>query len=258
MKDFYSKVIELQEQGIPAALVTIIATKGSTPRSVGTKMIVFLDGTIFGTVGGSSVEALLIDESRACLQTGECQKVSHNLDDAENKDTGMICGGVMEFFIEPLIPAAHLYIFGAGHVALPLAKLAAQVGFTYTIIEDREQFATRDRFPEAKDLMVGSLQDVARQIQFKTTDFIAIVTRSHDQDYLALREVLQKNPRYIGVIASKTKKKQIFSRLREEGFPQDLIDSIHTPIGLDIKAETPQEIAVSIVAELIQVKNQKS
>jgi xanthine dehydrogenase accessory factor len=258
MKDVYDKIIELREQGIPAALVTVIATKGSTPRSTGTKMIVLSDGSIFGTVGGSSVESLLIDESKTCIESGGCRRVAHNLDDAEQKDTGMICGGEMEFFIEPLLTSTQLYIFGAGHVALPLAQLAAQVGFTYTIIDDREEFATRDRFPEAKDLMVGSLQEIARQVPFKPTDFIAIVTRSHDQDYLALREVLKKNPKYIGVIASKAKKKQIFSRLREEGFSQDLINSIHSPIGLEIEAETPQEIAVSIVAELIQVKNRKS
>ena len=174
VKDVLKKAIELKQQGIPAALVTVIATKGSTPRSVGTKMIVLADGSIFGTVGGSSVESLLIEESKNCLQNGEYQRVSHNLDDTERKDTGMICGGVMEFFIEPLLPSPQLYIFGAGHVALPLAQLAAQVGFSYSIIDDREDFATRDRFPGAKELLVGSLKDIALQIPIKPTDFIAI------------------------------------------------------------------------------------
>jgi xanthine dehydrogenase accessory factor len=249
MDNIYKKVIEFQEQGIPAALVTVISTKGSTPRGVGSKMIVLSDGSIIGTIGGSSVEALIIEESKSCIQSGKCDKVTHNLDDAEKEDTGMICGGVMEFFIEPLVPSFHIYIFGGGHVALPFARMATQVGFTYTIIEDRAEFATRDRFRDAKELLVGNLQEVAQKIDFKATDFVVIVTRSHDQDYLALREVLQKTIRYIGVIASTAKKKQIFSRLREEGFSQDLINTIHTPIGLDINAETPQEIAVSILAE---------
>ena len=181
MEDIYKKVIELQEQGIPAALVTVIATKGSTPRGVGTKMIVLSDGSIIGTVGGSSVEAMVIEESKSCIQSGKCDKVTHNLDDAEKKDTGMICGGVMEFFVEPLVPSSHIYIFGGGHVALPLARMASQVGFTYTIIEDRAEFATRDRFPDAKELLVGKLQAVAQKIDFKATDFVAIDSESdHD------------------------------------------------------------------------------
>jgi len=255
MDEIYQRIVQAQEKGQPAALVTVISTRGSTPRDVGTKMIVYSDGTIYGSIGGSAVEALVIEQSKKCIQDGSYLRVTHSLDDAEKEDTGMICGGVMEFFIEPLKPVPHLYIFGGGHVALPLARLAYQAGFSYTIIEDREQFATRERFPQAKDLIIGPLQDIAKQIEFKSTDFVAIVTRSHDQDYLALREVLRNPPRYVGAIGSKAKRKQIFARLSEDGVAQDIIDQVHTPIGIDIKAETPEEIAVSIVAELIHIKN---
>jgi xanthine dehydrogenase accessory factor len=257
MEEIYKKIVEVQEQSQAAALVTVISIKGSTPRDVGAKMIVYPDGSIYGSIGGSAVEAMVIEESIKCIKDGSSLKVTHNLDDAEKEDTGMICGGVMEFFIEPLKVMPHLYIFGGGHVALPLAQLAFQAGFSYTIIEDREEFASRERFPHAKDIMVGQLHNIAQQIEFKPTDFIAIVTRSHDQDYLALREVLNNPPRYVGAIGSKAKRKQIFARLRKDGVAQKLIDQVHTPIGLAIHAETPEEIAVSIVAELIQIKNEK-
>ncbi len=184
--------------------------------------------------------------------------LSHNLDDKGKQDTGMICGGKMEFFIEPMMPAPHVYIFGGGHVALPLARFASQIGFSYTIIEDREEFAQKERFPDARDIIITSAADINENILFKESDYIAIVTRSHDLDYESLKVVLNSEVKYIGLIASKIKKKQIFARLKEEGFPEEKINQIHSPIGLDIAAQTPEEIAISILAELIQVKNKEN
>jgi xanthine dehydrogenase accessory factor len=255
MDDIFSILPELIQQRKPVALVTVIDTKGSTPRETGTKMLVMPDGNIHGTIGGSTVEALLIEESKKCLQTGQCRKITHHLDNAVQNDTGMICGGTMEFFIEPVNVPPLLYIFGGGHVALPLARLARQVGFSYTIIEDRDEFATRSRFPDAHDIRVGKPDEIARQIPFSEKDYLAIVSRSHDIDYLVLREVIRRPFYYLGLIGSKSKRQQMFSRLREEGITEELIGKIHTPIGLEIHAESPEEIAVSIVAELIKIKN---
>lgn len=146
MLDIYSKLSQLRDENISVAMVTVIATKGSTPRDTGAKMLVCGNGKVYGTVGGSSVEAMVIEEARECLKQNKSIKIWHDLDDKERSDTGMICGGKMEFFIEPVTTSNHLYIFGGGHVALPLARIASQVGFLYTIIEDRPEFASADRF----------------------------------------------------------------------------------------------------------------
>jgi len=256
-QDLYQKINELKKQKIASALVTVIATKGSTPRETGAKMLISADGNVYGTIGGSAVEALMIEKARESIRTGQYYKEWHDLDDREKEDTGMICGGKMEFFIEPLSVQPHLYIFGGGHVALPLARLAAQVGFQYSIIEDRSEFAGSERFPDAREIIIAGPEQINKKITFSPSDYIAIVTRSHELDYQALKVVLKNEFRYLGLIASKIKKKQVVNQLREEGFTDDLIDQIHSPIGIDIAAKTPEEIAVSIVAELIQVKNKK-
>ena len=253
--DLFQKIGDLKKQNTGAALVTVIATKGSTPRETGAKMLVSADGEIYGTIGGSAVEALMIEKAKISIKTGQYFKEWHDLDDQENEDTGMICGGKMEFFVEPVAMQPHLYIFGGGHVALPLARLAAQVGFQYSIVEDRPEFATPQRFPDARELIMAGPDQINEKITFLPSDYIAIVSRSHDIDYQALKVVLQTEFRYLGLIASKVKKRQVFSQLRDEGFKEEQINRIHSPIGLDIAAKTPEEIAVSIVAELIQVKN---
>lgn len=255
MIDIYEKINELRKHNKPAALVTVIATKGSTPRDTGTKMLVCTDGTIYGTVGGSAVEAMIIDEAKECINNGKYKKIWHNLHDQEKEDTGMICGGEMEVFIEPIAIPDHLIIFGGGHVALPLARFASQIGFSYTIVEDREEFADRNRFPDAKNIILAQADEIEAKVNIESSDYVAIVTRSHEMDYQSLTSMLNKKVRYIGLIASKVKKKQIFEQLKNEGYAEKVINQIHSPIGLDISAQTPEEIAVSIVAEIIQVKN---
>ena len=255
MIDIYDKINELRKQNKPAALVTVIATKGSTPRDRGTKMIVCSDGMVYGTIGGSAVEAMVIDAARACIHNGEYKKIWHNLHDQEKEDTGMICGGEMQFFIEPIAIPDHLIIFGGGHVALPLARFASQVGFSYTIVEDREEFADKNRFPEAKNIILAQADEIETKVKIESSDYIAIVTRSHEMDYRSLTSILNKKVKYLGLIASKVKKKQILEQLKNDGFVDEVINQIHSPIGLDISAQTPEEIAVSIVAEIIQVKN---
>jgi len=256
--DIYEKINELKNQNIAAALVTVIATKGSTPREAGAKMLVSADGKVYGTIGGSAVEALMIEKASECIRSGQYYKEWHDLDDQEKEDTGMICGGKMEFFVEPIGIQPHLYIFGAGHVALPLARLAAHTGFQITIVEDRPEYATKERFPDAKEIIICGPDEIDEKINIISSDYIAIVTRSHDIDYRALTMVLGKQFSYLGLIASKVKKKQVVRQLLEEGFKETQINRIHSPIGLDIGAKTPEEIAVSIVAELIQIKNKNS
>jgi xanthine dehydrogenase accessory factor len=255
MINIYDQLNQLRDKNIPSALVTVIATKGSTPRDTGAKMIVCGDGKVYGTIGGSVVEAMVIEEAQECLKTNTPKKVWHDLDDQEKKDTGMICGGKMEFFIEPVNVTSQLYIFGGGHVALPLARFASMIGFSYSIVEDRPEFAIAERFPDARELILAIPNEIEEKVELLETDYVAIVTRSHELDYQALKKVLNHSVKYIGLIASKVKKKQVFEQLRKEGYSDEIISQIHSPIGLDINAQTPEEIAISIIAELIQVKN---
>ena len=254
MIDIYDQLSRLRLQNKSFALVTVVSTKGSTPRDTGSKMIVCADGEVHGTIGGSAVEAMVIEEAQASIQSGKCLKIWHDLDDSGKKDTGMICGGKMEFFIEPIGTQPHLYIFGGGHVAYPLAKIAFQVGFSYSIVEDREEFASKERFTEAREIIVSKPEEIAEKIKFDPTDYVAIVTRSHEMDYQALKVILEKKLKYIGLIASKVKKKQVVNQLLEDGFDEKVIKQIHSPIGLDIGAETPVEIAVAIMAEIINLR----
>ena len=255
MDDIYNKIEEIRKNKIPAALVTIIETSGSTPRDVGAKMLVLGDGTIHGTIGGSSVESMVIEDARNCIKTGKYKKVHHSLNDLEKHDTGMICGGKMEFFIEPINLAPHIYIFGGGHCGYPLARFSIQLGFQYTVIEDRPEFAKDERFPQASEILLGDVEAISQKIDIGLSDYVAIVTRNHELDFRALRNIIKKPAKYIGLIGSKRKRQQIFKRLLNEGINQTEIDRIHTPIGLDINAETPEEIAISILAEIIKIKN---
>ena len=251
----FNKIAELRQRGIPVALVTVIEIQGSVPRDVGAKMIVQLDGKIHGTIGGSSVEASVIKEAQDVIKSGQAQIVSHNLFDEEKQDTGMICGGTMTLFIDPIGILERLYIFGGGHVGLHVAFFAKKVGFEYVVIDDRAEFASRERFPEAVRLVVDDPGIVANELEVSKNDYIVIVTRGHNDDYAVLRGVLGKPARYIGMIGSQTKRDQIFNKLRtEDGISDDLLTRVHSPIGIAIEAETPEEIAVSIVAELIKVR----
>ncbi len=252
--NIFPKILELQKQNIPLALVTVVATKGSVPRETGSKMIVTAT-EIFGTVGGGAVEGVVADEARDVLKSQKARKVMHDLDDAEGSDTGMVCGGKMEFFIEPMNPPQRLIIFGGGHVGLHLSRFADILGLPYIVSDDRTEFCNAERFPQALDLWPGNAAQMAAD-HILPQDRVVIVSRDHELDYLILREALQKKPAYIGLIGGKLKRKTIYRKLREQdGVTDEQLDQIHSPVGLDIAAETPQEIALSIAAELIKEKN---
>ncbi len=253
--NIFEKIGELRRNNIPAALVTVIETSESVPRKVGAKMIVQFDGQIHGTIGGSSVEALVIKEAQETIESGQAQIVSHDLFDEDKQDTGMICGGTMKFFIDPIVISELVYIFGGGHVGFQVASVVKKVGFDYIIIDDRAQYASAERFPDALNLVINDPGTVAKDLKVTNNDYIVIVTRGHKDDYNVLKGIIEKPARYIGMIGSKTKRNQIFHKLRtRDGINDNLLCKIHSPIGIDIGAETPEEIAVSIVAELIKVR----
>ncbi len=254
--NIFKKILELQEQNIPLTLVTVVAAKGSVPRGVGAKMLVTAK-EIYGTIGGGAVEGMVVNEARQVLKAQKARLVSHDLDDAEGSDTGMICGGKMDFFIEPMNAPQRLIIFGGGHVGLHLSRFADILGLPYIVSDDRSDFCHAERFPSALTLWPGDpVQSAAEHLT--SADWVVIVSRDHELDYGILREALKKKPQYIGLIGGKRKRTAIYEKLRaQDGVTEQELKSIHSPIGLEIAAETPQEIALSIAAELIKEKNKK-
>jgi xanthine dehydrogenase accessory factor len=253
--NIFQRIEELRQKNIPTALVTVIKTSGSVPREVGAKMIVQFDGQIHGTIGGSSVEAQVIKEAQETIKSRQPKTVTHILSDEAQHDTGMVCGGTMDFFIEPIQIPERVYIFGGGHVGFQVASLAKKVGFDYIVVDDRAEFASAERFPDASRFIVDDPGTVAEDLEVTDNDYIVIVTRAHKDDYNVLRGVIQKPARYIGMIGSSTKRNQIYHKLRTtDRISEGLLNKIHSPIGIDIGSETPEEIAISIMAELIQVR----
>jgi xanthine dehydrogenase accessory factor len=254
--NLWAELARLEHEGIPAVLVTVVRTQGSTPREVGARMIVLPDGSLKGTIGGSAVEALVVSDAKAVLEEGVPRIVQHNLNDAAKSDTGMICGGTMEFLLEPLGRQPHLYIFGAGHIGLALARMAGELNYPHWVLDDRPEFITPERFPEAVDRLAAPFPELTTGLALAQPAFIIVVTRCHDTDLEVLRGVLGKSYAYLGMICSRRKKAEVFKILEGEGFAQEALDHVHAPIGLDIGSDTPAEIAISILAQVMQVFKQ--
>ncbi len=255
----FQKIIQLQKEKKQAVLITVISAKGSVPRVAGSKMLVQQDGTIHGTIGGGAVEKIVIDEALQTLHSGKPRIVKHDLDDKNGADTGMVCGGNMEFFLEPLLSAEKLYIFGGGHIALHLSRLAEIMDWPFVVIDDRSEFCNPQRFPDAAELYNEAPAAFAEKVTLTDTDYVVVITHGHEYDYEILKHILKKKFAYLGMIGSKVKRRDIYGKLTENnGFTEKDLQKIHSPIGLKIGGETPQEIALSIMAELIQIKNDKN
>jgi len=243
------------DRGETIALVTIVEAKGSTPREVGAKMIVNKDGLVDGTIGGGITEVKVIEETKQALREGEGKLLNYHLTKEQAAlDEGAICGGEMKIFIDILQPKEGVLIFGAGHIAVCVSKLAKTVGFKVTIIDDRKEFANQDRFPEADEIIVEEIEDALAHLNITPSTYIIILTRGHLKDEEVLGSVIRSNAAYIGMIGSRKKNATVFRHLEGQGISQDELAKVHAPIGIDIKAQTPEEIAVSIMAEIIQVR----
>lgn len=254
ISDIYEMIVELKKKGKSGALATIISTEGSAPREAGSKMLIYSDGSIFGTVGGGSLEATVIKEALNAIKSRRTKKLRYSLNDKEAGELGMICGGETEILIEPILPIELLYIFGAGHIAIPLCKIGKIVGFRVVVLDDRSEYASKDRFPEADDVLTIDYKSIDSLIEFNNSCFIVIVTRGHRSDELVLKQVIDKNVAYIGMIGSQNKVNTIITHLLEDGVDKALVEKVYAPIGIDIGAETPEEIAVSIIGQIIKVK----
>jgi xanthine dehydrogenase accessory factor len=218
---------------------------------------VFGDGRMVGTIGGGCYENDAFGKAREAILNRRPQLVHYELDDDFAQETGLICGGQMSVYIEPIEPSPELYVIGAGHVGYSLATMAHEVGFKLHVVDDREKFANRERFPHAAEVVTADIPQWLERTPLPAHAYVVVVTRGHNNDLDALRALVARDLRYLGLIGSRAKVARIYTQLKEEGIDVAGMKQVHAPIGLDIGAVTPQEIGVSILAELIAVKHGK-
>jgi xanthine dehydrogenase accessory factor len=251
--DLFEEVIRLRREGKRGVLATIVHTNGSIPSFESSRMLVREDGSIVGTIGGGCVEAEVWAAAKEVLAAEAPRKMVFNLNSEASYDNGLICGGTLEVFVEPILPQPTLYIFGGGHVSMALAQTAHTAGFAIGVVDDREQFANRERFPMAQEIYT-SFDDAFVRLQPTASSYLVIVTRGHRDDMRVLEWAVGSKARYIGMIGSKRKVHSVYQALEREGVAPETFDRVHAPVGLEIGALTPEEIAISIAAELIAVR----
>jgi len=254
MEDVLAALTDALSRGESVALVTIVSAHGSTPQRVGARMLVHADGRTVGTIGGGCYEHDAFWKAREALVSRAAQLVHYELSDDLAEESGLICGGRMDVFIEPVEPSPHLYILGAGHVGYQLGQIAHTVGFKLHVVDDRQKFANRERFPEAAEVVVESLDTWVRAASIPATAFVVVLTRGHRQDFDVLQALAGRELRYVGLIGSRAKVARLTDALLEAGVSPDWLKQLHAPIGFDIGAVSPEEIAVAILAELIAVR----
>lgn len=252
--DIYEQIVQLRREGRRGAVATIVNVRGSIPSFKTAKMLVRDDGSIVGTIGGGCVEADVWQAAREVMESEKPRTLSFDLNQDPKYDTGLVCGGTLEVFVEPILPPALLYVFGAGHVSINVCEVASRAGFELVVTDDRTSYATKERFPAAREVHALDFDEAMKKLEPNEASYIVIVTRGHRDDMHILRWAVQTRARYIGMIGSKRKVIEIFKTLQKEGLPTHLFDRVHAPIGLDIGAITPEEIAVAITAELIAVR----
>lgn len=252
--DIYEQIVQLRRDGRRGAVATIVNVRGSIPSFRTAKMLVRDDGSIVGTIGGGCVEADVWQAAREVMESERPRTLTFDLNQDPKYDTGLVCGGTLEVFIEPVLPPALLYVFGAGHVAMNLCQVASNAGFDVIVIDDRTSYATQERFPAAREVHALDFEEATHKFDPNEAAYVVIVTRGHRDDMKVLRWAVKTHARYVGMIGSRRKIIEIFKTLTGEGVPAHLFDRVHAPIGLDIGAITPEEIAVAITAELIAVR----
>jgi xanthine dehydrogenase accessory factor len=252
--DIYEQIVELRRQGRRGAVATIVNVRGSIPSFKTAKMLVRDDGSIVGTIGGGCVEADVWQAAREVMESEKPRTLKFDLNQDPRYDTGLVCGGTLEIFVEPVLPPAVLYLFGAGHVALGVCRTASSAGFDVIVVDDRSSYASKERFPAAQEIHALDFDEAMKKLDPTESAYVVIVTRGHRDDMRILRWAVQTRARYVGMIGSKRKVIEIFKALKGEGIPAHLFDRVHAPIGIDIGAVTPEEIGVAITAELIALR----
>lgn len=249
----YERVAQVIGDGEAVALVTVIRARGSVPRHEGSKMLVFPDGDIEGTIGGGEMESRVIEEAQAVIQSGKAQILEYAFSDPARGDPG-VCGGEMEVFVEPILPKASVLVVGAGHVGLAVADLAHWLGYRVVVSDDRPGFATPEAVPDADRVIECPPGEIPEHVKINPQTFIVLATRGMNVDVESLPALLETPAAYIGVIGSRRRWETCAKKLLEEGVSERAISRVTSPMGLELQAETPEEIAVSIMAEIIMLR----
>jgi xanthine dehydrogenase accessory factor len=251
--DLFEEIVRMRRAGRRGALATIVHTNGSIPSYESSRMLVRDDGSIAGTIGGGCVEAEVWAAAKDVMQKEAARKMVFSLNNEASYDNGLICGGTLEVFVEPILPQPMLYLFGGGHVSTAVAKAASSAGFAVGIVDDREAFANMQRFPMAQEVFV-SYEEAFAKITPNASTYLVIVTRGHKDDMNVLAWAVRTDARYIGMIGSKRKVISVYKALEKEGYRTDEFERVYAPMGIEIGALSPEEIAISIVAELIAIR----
>jgi xanthine dehydrogenase accessory factor len=252
--DLYDEIVRLRRLGQKCAVATIVQVNGSIPSFESAKILVREDGSFMGTVGGGCVEAEVWNAAREVIETEKPRHLSFSLGQDAAYDEGLICGGQLNIFVEPVIPQPRAFIFGGGHVSKGISKIATLAGFSTSIIDNREAFANAERFPEAEATYAEEYEDVFPKLAVNSSSYIIIVTRGHRDDMRVLRWAVNTPAKYIAMIGSKRKTISVVHELEKEGIPREAFEKVFAPMGLEIGAEMPEEIAISVVAEMIAVR----
>ncbi|MGH9593848.1 MAG: XdhC family protein [Bryobacteraceae bacterium] len=252
--DLYDEIVRLRRLGQKCAIATIVQVNGSIPSYESAKILVREDGSFMGTVGGGCVEAEVWNAAREVIETEKPRHLTFSLGQDAAYDEGLICGGQLNIFVEPVIPQPHAFIFGGGHVSKSISKVATIAGFSTVIVDNREAFANAERFPEAEATYAEEYEDVFPKLEVNSSTYLIIVTRGHRDDMRVLRWAVNTPARYIAMIGSKRKTISVVHELEKEGIQREAFEKVFAPMGLEIGAETPEEIAISVVAEMIAIR----
>ncbi len=251
--DLFEEIVKMRQAGRRAALATIVHTNGSIPSYESSRMLVREDGSIAGTIGGGCVEAEVWAAAKEVMQKESPRKMVFNLNNEASYDNGLICGGTLEVFVEPILPQPMVYLFGGGHVSMAVAKAAHAAGFGIGVVDDRKAFANKDRFPMAQEI-ITNYEEAFEKIHPNASSYLVIVTRGHKEDMRVLAWAVRTEARYLGMIGSKRKVISVYKALEHDGYKPEEFARVYAPMGLEIGALSPEEIALSIVAELVAVR----
>jgi xanthine dehydrogenase accessory factor len=257
MPTLYQSIADLESAHQPAALCTVVKTSGSTPRHTTSKMLVYPDGHILGTVGGGELENRVRKEALASLQDGKSRLLSYAMTDPARGDAG-VCGGQVEVFVEPILPAPMVVVLGGGHVGKAVAHLAKWLGYRVAVSDDRPEFCTSQSNPDADEFHNCAIAELPLRISITPQTVLVLTTRGNSVDIAGLPALLESQADYIGVIGSRKRWSETVKKLNEAGISDEQLKRVHSPIGLGIGAETPEEIAVSIMAEVLMLRGSGS
>ena len=252
--DVLDEIVRLRALGQKCALATIVEVRGSIPSFQTAKLIVREDGSLGGTIGGGCVEAEVWEAAKEVIQTGKPRKMSFSLGQDAAYDNGLICGGQLDVFVECITPQPSVVIFGGGHISKSLAKVLDLAGFRVTVVDNRVTYANAERFPEAADVFAEEYEDVFPKLPVTDSTYLVIVTRGHRDDMRVLRWAVTTRAKYISMIGSKRKTISVIKELEKEGLPREAFERVYAPMGLEIGAISPEEIAISVGAEMIAMR----